>query len=148
MNTDKRGSEQDTLFTRSSFVVVPFVVSLFSVTSWRIDARAQGSDPLLDDKVENFDFLGLVDRFDADLAANPALTSWDVMHALLDVHLAGSDGEALGGDLAYQYGKNGTSLAGIAVGAAQEVVSSAQFGSSAQVLRPLESLQEGLVRLG
>lgn len=108
---------------------------------------AQGSDTLLDDKVENFDFLGLVDRFDADLAANPSLTSWDVMHALLDVHLAGSDGEALGGDLAYQYGKNGT-LAGIGVGAAQEVISGAQFGSSAQVLRPLGSLQEGLVKLG
>ena len=59
---------------------------------------------------------------------------------------------ALGGDLAYQYGLNGT-LAGIGIGIgigtgpAQDVVGSAQFGTQAQQLRPLATLQEGPVRL-
>ena len=68
------------------------------------------------------------------------------MHKLLDAHLAASDAEALGGDLAYQYNLNGT-LAGIGWGKAQEVVANAGFGTQAQALRPLASLQEGAVRL-
>jgi hypothetical protein len=53
-----------------------------------------------------------------------------------------------------QYGLNGT-LAGIGIGIgigigtgqAQDVVGSAQFGTQAQQLRPLATLQEGPVRL-
>ena len=44
-----------------------------------------------------------------------------MMSELLDAHLGGSDGAALGGDLAYQYGKAGT-LAGIGLPAAQSVL--------------------------
>ena len=50
------------------------------------------------------------------------------MSELLDAHLGGSDGAALGGDLAYQYGKAGT-LAGIGLPAAQSVLGAAGFGS-------------------
>ena len=68
------------------------------------------------------------------------------MNALLDAHLAGSDSEAIGGDLAYQYGLNGT-LAGIGLTAAQEVLNAPQFGAAPQALRPLAGLQQGQYRL-
>ncbi|MBK9595394.1 MAG: hypothetical protein IPO57_08575 [Rhodocyclales bacterium] len=108
---------------------------------------AGGADPLRDNRVESFDFAGLVDAFDAARAANPGLTSWAITNALTQFHLAGSDTAALGGDLAYQYGRSGT-LAGMGVNAAQEVLGDAQFGVLAQQLRPLAGLQEGAVRLG
>jgi len=104
-------------------------------------------DPLRDDKVETFNFGALVSTFDAARAADPMISRWAMMNALLDAHLAGSDDAALGGDLAYQYGMTGT-LAGIGTGAAQDVLGSSQFGTQAQQLRPLATLQEGAVKLG
>jgi hypothetical protein len=104
-------------------------------------------DPLRDDKVETFDFRALVSAFDQARAADAMMTRWAAMNALLDAHLAGSDESALGGDLAHQYGLNGT-LAGIGTGAAQNVLGSSQFGTQAQQLQPLATLQEGAVKLG
>ena len=123
------------------------VVNLQVIADAMAGFDAGGADPLLDQKVENFNFSGLVGAFDAARTATPGLTSWALTHALLDFQLAGSDTAALGGDLAYQYGKNGT-LAGIGVTAAQEVIGASGFGTQAQTLRPLESLQAGSVRLG
>jgi hypothetical protein len=100
----------------------------------------------LDNKVEEFNFQGLVGAFDAALAANPTLSSWALTNALTQFQLAGSDTAALGGDLAYYYGLNGT-LAGIGFGKAQDVVTSTQFGAQAQALRPLASLQDGVTPL-
>jgi hypothetical protein len=67
-------------------------------------------------------------------------------NALLDYHLSGSDTAALGGDLAYQYGKTGT-LADVGVAAAQDIMGNAQFGAQAQALKPLSELQAG-IKLG
>ena len=111
------------------------------------DFDAGGADPLRDNRVERFDFAGLVGAFDAARTANPGLSSWAITNALTQFHLSGSDTAALGGDLAWQYGRNGT-LAGMGVNAAQEVLGDAQFGVQAQQLRPLAGLQEGAVRLG
>ncbi|MBL0167826.1 MAG: hypothetical protein IPP85_12125 [Propionivibrio sp.] len=108
---------------------------------------AGGADPLLNQKVENFNFAGLAGAFDAARIATPTLTTWALSNALLNFQLAGSDSAALGGDLAYQYGKTGT-LAGIGLTAAQEVIGDAGFGTQAQALRPLAGLQAGAVRLG
>ena len=105
-----------------------------------------GSDPLLDHKIENFDFKGLVGAFDAARAATPTLSSWALANALTQFHLAGSDNAALGGDLAYQYGRNGT-LSGIGINVAQQVLGEAGFGSQVQTLQPLASLQVGTQRL-
>ena len=58
----------------------------------------------------------------------------------------GSDDSALGGDLAYWYGRNG-SFAGISLQAAQQVIGAAGFGSDAQALRPFSGLQDGFVKL-
>jgi Ca2+-binding RTX toxin-like protein len=123
------------------------VLTLQVIAEAMADFDAGGADPLRDNRVETFDFTGLAGAFDAARAANPGLTNWAITNALTQFHLSGSDTAALGGDLAYQYGRNGT-LAGIGVNAAQEVLGDAQFGAQAQALRPLAGLQEGAVRLG
>ena len=63
------------------------------------------SDPLHNKKIETFNFDGLVAAFDAALVANPGLTSWALSNALLAQYLTGSDTAAIGGDLAYRYGR-------------------------------------------
>jgi len=107
---------------------------------------ANSTDPLLNTKVQTFDFQGLVGAFDAARADNPSLTTWALTNALAQYHLSGSDTDALGGDLAYYYGRDDM-LAGIGFDKAQDVLTSAQFGTQAQVLRPLASLQDGFVPL-
>jgi Putative Ig domain/RTX calcium-binding nonapeptide repeat (4 copies) len=106
-----------------------------------------GSDPLLMTKIARFDFSQIVSQFDQAQVADHRINRWGIVDALLDAHLASSDTEAIGSDLAYQYGKNGT-LAGLALTPVQNILSSAQFGSGAQTLQPLAGLQEGLVKLG
>ncbi|WP_411878273.1 calcium-binding protein [Polaromonas sp. YR568] len=108
---------------------------------------AGSSDPLLNKKVQTFDFQGLVGAFDAARTATPGLSNWALSNGLTQFHLAGSDSEALGGDLAYHYGADGT-LAGIGLGKAQDVLANAQFGAQAQAINSTASLQEGLIRLG
>ena len=106
-----------------------------------------GGNTMLDDKVESFDFKGLVAAFDNARHQQPGLSRWTVTNALAQFHLGdGSDSKALGGDLAYQYGVNGT-LAGIAVNAAQGTVGSSQFGKEAQTLHSQSELKDGLVKL-
>jgi Ca2+-binding RTX toxin-like protein len=105
-----------------------------------------GSDPLLDNKVEQFDFLGLVDRFDQARTANPALTSWALTNALLEFHDGNSDSAAIGGDLAYQYGRLGN-LTDIGVVPAHANLGNASFGSAAQGLTADSELRTGVVRL-
>ncbi|MEZ7912511.1 MAG: calcium-binding protein [Propionivibrio sp.] len=123
------------------------VVNLQVIAEAMSGYAAGGSDPLLDQKVECFNFTGLVNAFDAARTATPTLTTWALSNALATQQLAGSDTAALGGDLAYQYGKTGT-LAGIGLTAAQDVIGNSGFGSQAQTLQPLANLQSGSVRLG
>jgi trimeric autotransporter adhesin len=124
-----------------------------NVTRLQVIADAMaGYDPnstnaLLDDKVEQFDFTALVQRFDQARAADATLTQWQMMDSLLDAHLAGSDSEALGGNLAYQYGHAGT-LAGIGLSIAQGELKASQFGNEAQALQPEDALKQGAIRLG
>jgi hypothetical protein len=115
-----------------------------------LDATAayapESNDPLYNGRVQTFDFRGLVGQFDLDRAQNPGLTSWALTNALLQWHLSHADDAAVGGDLAYWYGRNGT-LAGISLQAAQQVIGAASFGAEAQQLHAFEGLQEGLIRL-
>ena len=118
------------------------VINLQVVTEAMAGYNPAGGDTLLDNKIETFNFAALATAFDAAGQIN----GWALTNALLDAHLAGSDSEALGGDLAYQYGMNG-SLAGIGLTPAQEVINAPQFGSGAQTLRSLAELQQGAIRL-
>lgn len=105
-----------------------------------------GGDILRDNKVETFNFAGLVAAFDAALAVNPNLTSWALANALAGNALGGNDTAALGGDLAYRYNLFGT-LSDISFTPAQGILNAAGFGSSAQTLQALASLQDGTPRL-
>jgi len=71
---------------------------------------------------------------------------WALTNGLTQYHLSDSDDAALGGDLAYQYGVNGT-VPSIGFDKVQDVLTSSQFGTQAQTLRPLVSLQDGVTPL-
>jgi len=106
------------------------------------DFDAGSSDPLRNRKVVSFDFLGVVAQFDAA----GQTSNWSVTNALLTEHLAGSDTEAMGGDLAYRYGLGG-SLAGIGADPAVSILSSGSFGTAAQGLQSAATLEQGIKRL-
>jgi Ca2+-binding RTX toxin-like protein len=114
------------------------VVNLQVITEAMSDFNAGGSDPLRDQKVERFDFSGLVNAFDAARSAAPALQAWSLCAALLDVQLAGSDFAAVGGELAYQYGKNG-SMRALTVSTLHDLIDDRRFGSEPQALQPLDA---------
>ena len=122
------------------------VVTLQMIEEAAADFNAARSDPLRNNKIENFNFAGLVSKFDQAKAATPTLTSWSLTNALLDFHTADSDTAALGGDLAYQYGKNGN-LANVSLTPAHGILGSSQFGATPQALQPLAGLQDSSVRL-
>jgi trimeric autotransporter adhesin len=105
-----------------------------------------GANPLLDDRIETFDFRQLVQAFDEATAGARHTRSWSLMNELLDAHVSGSDSEALGGDLAYRYGLDGA-LSGMPMDVARNTVSDAAFGSSAQPVRPLSETLGGMPRL-
>jgi hypothetical protein len=56
----------------------------------------------------SFDFEQLANRFDSVRAANPSMTSWAVAGELNNYLKAGSDTQAIGGDLAYRYATTGS----------------------------------------
>jgi hypothetical protein len=90
-------------------------------------------------KVQWFDFSAIVAAFDEARATTANLGRWQMMDQLLVAHLGGSSSEALGGDLAHQYGLNGA-FTGLGLGAVQEVLGAGGFGTDRQALRPLGEL--------
>jgi Ca2+-binding RTX toxin-like protein len=103
-----------------------------------------GADALRNNKIENFNFTNLVAAFDTA----GATANWQLTDARLTTHLkAGSDTAAIGGDLAYQYGKN-SNLTGMGSLNAQSVISNANFGQNAQTLNNPTVWQAEVVKLG
>ena len=94
---------------------------------------------LYSSEVENFSFTGLVNLFNAALAATPTLTSWSLASSLLTEHLSSSNTAALGGNLAYYDGLNGN-LTGMNLASAVSTVQSASFGISAQGINAWSSI--------
>lgn len=111
------------------------VATLQVVVEASADYDASSSNMLHDNRVEQFDFLGMVGAFDRELSSNPGLTAWSLTHALAEFHVGGSDTEALGGDLSYYYGREG-SLGGVGLRQAQEVLGSTWLGVASQGIRP------------
>lgn len=122
------------------------VANLQIVIEGTSDYDAASGNALNNKKVERFNFDGLATAFDQALAANPALTSWALSSSLLSFHLGGSDTAAIGGDLAYQYARNGN-LSSLTMTPAQALLASAQFGSAAQGLQASGALQDLTPRL-
>ena len=123
------------------------VVNLQVIAEAMANFDAAGTDTLGDNKVETFNFAGIVNRFDQARGTSATFSNWAMTNALLDFHTSGSDASALGGDLAYQYGKNGN-LANVSINPAQGILGSAQFGTTAQTLQPVANLQDSSPRLG
>ncbi len=114
---------------------VRLAVNLQVITATMGGFKAGGRDPLSDQNVETFDFSGLIGAFDAARATKPGLHAWSLMGALSNFHLSGSDREAIGGELAYEYGRNST-LAGIGLAAKQAVIADSMFAARAQAFHP------------
>ena len=103
-----------------------------------------GVDQLRNNKIENFNFSNLVAAFDTA----GATANWQLTDARLTTHLqAGSDTAAIGGDLAYQYGKN-SNLTGMGSLNAQSVIAAASFGQTTQALNNPTVWQAEVVKLG
>jgi Ca2+-binding RTX toxin-like protein len=103
-----------------------------------------GADALRNNKIENFNFSNLVAAFDTA----GATANWQLTDARLTTHLqAGSDTAAIGGDLAYQYGKN-SNLTGMGLLNAQSVIAAASFGQTVQTLNNPTVWQAEVVKLG
>ena len=154
LNLSKSGNDlilslggKDKITFRSWYAGAQSIATLQMVAEAMDGFQAGGSDPLRDNKIETFDFKGLVGAFDQARAADPQVSTWALTQAMASFHRGGSDTAAVGGDLAYQYGRTGT-LAGIGHTAAQSVINEAGFGSQAQTLQPLEVLQAGTGHLG
>jgi trimeric autotransporter adhesin len=110
------------------------------------DYDSGSADATRNQFIQTFDFEGLVAAFDAARAANPSLTTWALTNALTTEHLSGSDTAALGGDLAYRYGRYNT-LGDVSFLPAVGILAAAGFGASSQNLQALSSLQDATARL-
>ena len=117
------------------------VANLQMVIEGSADYDVSSTDALHNRKIVQFNFNGLVTAFDQARAATPTLTSWALSSSLLNFYLNSSDTAAIGGDLAYQYAKNGN-LSTISMMPAQALLASAQFGSAGQELQLIGLLQD------
>lgn len=94
---------------------------------------ALSSDPLLNKQVQQFDFVGLANQFEAALAAAPGISTWQLAPHLADFYLGGSDIQAIGGDMAYLYGTEGN-LDRLSEAELRAELASSQFGVAPQAL--------------
>jgi Ca2+-binding RTX toxin-like protein len=116
------------------------VATLQVVTAASWDYNPQALSAINDNKVEQFDFMAMVARFDAVRATGP--TAFSVWTTLEQFHLGGSDRAAFGGDLAYQYALNGK-LANVALMPAIGIIGSVEFGITAQAFLDSAILNDG-----
>jgi trimeric autotransporter adhesin len=110
---------------------------------------ASSLEQLRDNKTELFNANCLVADFDAGYLASSTLRKgnlWAVMGSLLNAHLSGSNTQAMGGDLGYQYGQS-TGLAGMDMLAAGGALAEATFGVNPQNLNPNWAASVGAPRL-
>jgi len=102
------------------------------------DYNLASTDQLLNKRFQEFNFLELTNQFEEAVAADPTITSWELAPHLAEAYLGGSDTEALGGEMAYQYGKFG-SLDQLSVAEMQLQLNDAQFGVAAQSINGAEA---------
>ncbi|MDQ1812606.1 calcium-binding protein [Massilia sp. CCM 9210] len=122
------------------------VANLQVVIEGGSDYNAASASAINNKKVERFNFDGLATAFDQARTANPALTSWGLSSSLLGFHLGGSDTAAIGGDLAYQYARNGN-LSALSLAPADALLAAAPFGAAVQNLQAGSALQDLTPRL-
>ena len=122
------------------------IVTLQMIETAMSDFNRGSSDILRNSNVETFNFQQMVNAFDQARVVNPRITMWGMTDALLNAHLTSSDTAALGGDLAYVYGSQG-SLTGMSVTAAQSTLSNGQFATAPQALNLWPTLNTGTAQI-
>lgn len=100
------------------------------------DYDAASSDTMRNQRTTLFNFQQLVDTFDSAQLDNPTLNAWSVTGALINAHLGGGNTEAIGGALAYQYGRLGN-LDSLTMQASTAVLAAPEFGAARQQFQPL-----------
>ncbi|WP_282445652.1 putative Ig domain-containing protein [Massilia antarctica] len=118
------------------------VSTLQVVTVGGADYQPGSASIINDNKVELFDFAGLVGQFNQARLANPALTSWNMAQSLAAFSRGGSDSAAIGGDLAYHYAVEGD-LSAVGMNAALTIIGSANFATGMQTLLAAAALADG-----
>jgi hypothetical protein len=136
----------DSITLKNWYTGTKNIVDLQVIETAMSDFNHGSADVLRNSNVETFDFQQMVTAFDQARAANPGITMWGLTNALLTAHLSSSDTAALGGDLAYVYGSQG-SLSGMNVSAAESTLSNSQFAAAAQTLNPWPTLNTGTVQI-
>jgi VCBS repeat-containing protein len=106
------------------------------------DYNPDSADPLLNKRVQQFDFVGLANLFEADLAADPTIVEWLLEPHLNEFLLGASDTSAIGGNLAYLYGKSGN-LDGLTEAELRAQLGDASFGKANQILTKTTSAAAG-----
>ena len=121
------------------------VTTLQLVVDSTVDYNAASTDPLVNRRVVRLNFTSLVNAFNSVYAGNPAVGDWAIPAATLSSALvAGSDTQAIGGALAYHYGRDGN-LGALDFAAANAVLSDAGFATAAQTFSA--SPTTGAIRL-
>lgn len=92
------------------------------------DYSATSINPMNNKKIQTFDFLGLVNAFDAARAAGQ---KFDVASNLPTYRLSGSDTAAMGGAIAYQFARTGA-ISGLTDAQIKAFTAAPEFGVSAQ----------------
>jgi len=104
-----------------------------AIGTLQVVGNVQSSNSLLDQRTQQFDFVGLVNQFEAALAIDPGMTNWQLAPHLAEFTLGGSDTQAIGGDMAYLYGTAGN-LDRLSEADLRAQLRDVQFGVSAQTL--------------
>jgi Ca2+-binding RTX toxin-like protein len=113
-----------------------------SATLQMVTEATDGYDPNADSerlshKLNRYDFTKIVEAFDQTRDQQPGRGKgrrWEAMDAALANHLASSDSEALGGELAHRYGAKG-SLEGASRQTVLATLSDERFGETPQSLK-------------
>jgi Ca2+-binding RTX toxin-like protein len=94
------------------------------------------NDELVNKKVQQFDFAGLVEKFDQSLVSTPSLSPWSLASSLLEFQVASNDFSAIGGDLSYNYGAYGN-LDSLSSYDVKSAIADNQFGIKKQDLQSI-----------
>jgi len=122
------------------------IATLQMIQEASADFDPDSAGPLLDHKLERFDFVGMVDEFDTARSTDSSLTAWPLRHALAGSRLGGSDADTLGGDLAYDPYRDGV-LEGTNHTRVRDVLGASVIGRSPQLVKSHPGSTGGSVSL-
>lgn len=122
------------------------IATLQMILEVSADFEPDSAAPLLECKLERFDFVGMVDQFDTICSTDSRLTAWPLSHALVGACPSCSDADSLCGDLTDDACRDGA-LEGTGYMQAQDGPAASASGSSLQLVEPLAGNASGSVSL-